>query len=141
MSDTNIDLVRRALDDVASQGKLDVLDEIATPDFVRHDLGGAPDIVGIDRIKRFIGAQRAVFGGLTFTADDIFAAGDKVVVRYTARGTHEREFQGIAPAGRAVSWKGINIYRIEHGKLAETWQLADIAGLMRQLGAGPAPAG
>ncbi len=133
MNEDHIALVRRALDEVASQGKLDVLDEIASPEFLRHDLGGAPDIAGIERIKRFIGAQRAVFGGLTFTADDVIASGDRVVARYTARGTHEREFQGIAPTGKPVSWKGINIYRIENGKLAETWQLADIAGLMRQL--------
>jgi predicted ester cyclase len=133
MNENHIGLVRRALDEVASQGKLEALDEIASPEFVRHDLGGAPDIAGLEKIKRFIGAQRAVFGDLTFTADDILASGDRVAVSYTARGTHEREFQGIAPTGKPVSWKGINIYRIENGKLVETWQLADIAGLMRQL--------
>lgn len=137
MSNTNIDLVRRAFEDVASQGKLDVLDEIASPDFVRHDLGGAPDIAGVERIKRFIAAQRAVFGGLTFTIDDVTAAGDKVVARYSARGTHAGELMGVAPTGKEVAWKGVNIYRIENGKLAETWQLADMLGVMRQIGAVP----
>lgn len=133
MPDANIDLVRRALHDVASQGKLDVLDEIAAPDLVRHDLGGGRDSAGLDGIKRFLGAQRTVFGGLTFAADDIFAAGDRVVVRYTARGSHDADFQGIPPTGKEVTWRGINIYRIERGKLAETWQLADLSGILRQL--------
>ena len=138
MPDTNnIGLVRRAFEEVANQGKLDVLDEIASPEFVRHDLGGAPDIAGVERIKRFIAAQRAVFEGLTSTIEDLFARDDKVVARYSARGTHAGELMGIAPTGKWVRWNGINIYRIENGKLAETWQLADMLGVMRQIGAVP----
>ena len=138
MSDTNnIDLVRRAFEEVANQGKLDVLDEIASPEFVRHDLGGAPDIAGVERIKRFIAAQRAVFGGLTSTIEDIFGCDDKVVARYSAHGMQAGELMGVAPTGKEVAWNGVNIYRIENGKLAETWQLADMLGVMRQIGAVP----
>jgi len=138
MSDTNnIDLVRRAFEEVANQGKLDVLDEIASPEFVRHDLGGGPDIAGVERIKRFIAAQRAVFAGLTSTIEDIFTHDGQVVARYSARGTHAGELMGVAPTGKEVAWNGVNIYRIENGRLAETWQLADMLGVMRQIGAAP----
>lgn len=133
MSEENIELVRRAFDDVASQGNVDVLDEIALPGFVRHDLGGGRDIVGVEGIKKFIGAQRGMFAGLTLSIEDVVASGDKVVASYSALGRHERELMGIAPTGKDVTWNGVNIYRIEGGKLAETWQLADMLGVLRQL--------
>jgi predicted ester cyclase len=57
------------------------------------------------------------------------------VVRFTARGTHKGPFQGVAPTGKRVEWAGINVYRVADGKIRETWQLADMLGLMRQLGA------
>jgi predicted ester cyclase len=54
-----------------------------------------------------------------------------------ARATHKGPFQGVAPAGRRVTWVGINEYRVADGKIRETWQLADTLGLMRQIGAVP----
>lgn len=135
MSDANIELVRKAIVDIASEGKLDLADEIIAPEAVRHDLAGRSMTLGPEGIKRFIAAQRAIFPDLQLTIDDIFAAGDMVVARYTATGTHRGELMGVAGTGKEVSWRGINLYRIEGGKLAETWQLADMLGVMRQIGA------
>ena len=67
----------------------------------------------------------------------MIAEGDKVAVRFTARGTHKGEFLGIPPTGKQVAWAGINIYRVASGKIAETWQLSDGLGLMQQLGVVP----
>lgn len=135
MSDANIELVRRAIVEIASEGKLDVADEIIAPGFVRHDLAGQSMTLGPEGTKRFIGAQRKVFADLAMAIDGAFACGDMVVARYTATGRHAAELMGVAPTGKEVSWRGINLYRIEDGKLAETWQLADMLGVMRQLGA------
>jgi steroid delta-isomerase-like uncharacterized protein len=138
MSDANVALVRKAIDEVASQGRFDLLDEIGSADFTRHDLSGGPDIVGLDAIKRFLTGQRTAFPDLTLTIDEIVAEGDRVVARYTARGTHQGKLAGADPTGKLVTWHGINIYRIEDGRLAETWQLADTLGILRQVGALPA---
>jgi len=134
MSEANIELVRKAIIEIAGEGKLDVADEIIAPDFVRHDLAGRSTTLGPEGIKRFIQAQRSIFPDLRLTIDGIFDASDMVVARYTATGTHQGELMGVAGTGKQVSWRGINIYRIERGKLAETWQLADMLGVMRQIG-------
>jgi predicted ester cyclase len=63
-----------------------------------------------------------------------------VAFRQTADGTHEGEFQGIAPTGKTVTIRGMGIARIENGKIAESWWEFDALGLMQQLGAIPAPA-
>ena len=46
---------------------------------------------------------------------------------------------GIAPSGKEVEFTGISFYRIEGGKIAESWTVEDQLGLMRQIGAIPEP--
>ena len=137
MSEANITLVRRAFEEVANKGDLAVVDDIIAPDFVRHDLGGGPDLVGPEGVRRLMAAQRAAFPDLQLAIEHMIVQGDMAVARYTARGTHQGVFQGVAPTGKQVTWRGVNIYRIAGGKLAETWQLADMLGIMRQIGAVP----
>ena len=137
MSEANIALVRRAFEEVANKGDLAVVDDIIAPDFVRHDLGGGPDLVGPEGVRRLITAQRAAFPDLQLAIEHMIVQGDMAVARYTGRGTHQGPFLGVAPTGKQVTWRGVNIYRIAGGKLAETWQLADMLGIMRQIGAVP----
>ena len=136
MSAENEEVVRRAFDEIA-QGNLDVADEIIAPEYVRHDLAGGPDAHGPDGVKRLIAGLRTAFPDIKTTIEDIFADGEKVVVRFSVRGTHSGPFMGIAPTGREATWRGVNIYRVSGGQIRETWQLADGLGLLRQLGAAP----
>jgi predicted ester cyclase len=73
------------------------------------------------------------------TLDDLIAEGEKVSYRWTARGTHQGEFLGIAPTGKQMTTTGIVIERLTNGKLTEGWTSSDTLGLMRQLGAIPEP--
>ena len=129
-------VVRRAFDEVA-MGNMTTVDEIIGPEFVRHDLAGGPEAHGPDGVKRLIAGLRTAFPDLQATIDDIFSDGEKVVVRFTARGTHRGPLQGMAPTGREATWCGVNIYRVSGGQIRETWQLADGLGLLRQLCAAP----
>ena len=129
-------VVRRAFEEVA-MGDMTTVDEIIAPEYVRHDLAGSPDAAGPEGVKRLITGLRTAFPDLQTTIDDIFSDGEKVVVRFTARGTQSGPFQGMAPTGREATWTGINIYRVSGGRIRETWQLADGLGLLRQLGAAP----
>ena len=136
MSAENEAVVRRAFDEVA-MGDMATVDEIIAPEYVRHDLAGGPDAAGPEGVKRLITGLRAAFPDLQTTVEDILSDGEKVVVRFTARGTQAAPFQGISPTGKRVTWVGINIYRVSGGRIRETWQLADGLGLLRQLSAAP----
>jgi len=136
MSEENEAIVRRAFEEVA-MGDMNAVDEIIAPEFVRHDLAGGPEAHGPDGVKRLIADLRTGFPDLQTTIEDIFSDGDRVVVRFTARGTQSGPFMGIAPTGREATWSGVNIYRVSGGRIRETWQLADGLGLLRQLGAAP----
>jgi predicted ester cyclase len=67
----------------------------------------------------------------------MFAEGDKVVVRWSASGTHQGEYFGIAPTNRHVTPNGMAIYRFADGKIVEEWMNTDMLGLLRQLGVIP----
>jgi len=76
-------------------------------------------------------------GSERVTAEYQTAEGEKVVNRYTGRGTHRGEFLGVAPTGRRVELAGVTIFRLRRGKLIGGWDFYDGLGLLRQLGALP----
>ena len=91
-------------------------------------------------MKQYVGVFHSAFPDFRVTLEDQIAEGKKVVNRWTVRGTHRGEFQGVAPTGKEVRFTGIHISTInEEGKLQESWENYDALGLMQQLGAIPAP--
>ncbi len=82
---------------------------------------------------------RQGFPDVVSTIEDIIAEGDKVVARWRSRATHRGEYMGIPPSGKEVEFTGISFYRIEGGKIAESWNIDDQLGLLRQIGAFPEP--
>src|SRR3982751_4272296 len=117
-SEANIEASRRAIEEAFSEGKLEVLDEICTADWVGHDpLSGDQDVAAA---KQTIAGFRDAFPDLTFTIEDIVAADDKVTIRWSANGTFQNEFMGQQPTGeKGEPTEGISIDRFDDdGKLA-----------------------
>jgi steroid delta-isomerase-like uncharacterized protein len=131
-------LVRRFVDEVQSGGNIDLIDEICSPEFVNHS---APPGVPADRegIKIVTAMFRGAFPDSYFTVEDMVAEGDRVATRKTFHGTHEDEFMGMPPSGRAVSMGLIDIVRVSDGRVVEHWAMGDSLGLMQQLGVIPQP--
>jgi predicted ester cyclase len=78
---------------------------------------------------------RRGFPDVISTIEDLIAEGDKVVARWRSRATHQGDYMGIAPTGNRVEFTGISFYRIEGGKIVQSWNSEDRLGLMRQIGA------
>ena len=62
--------------------------------------------------------------------------GDYIAGNFAVTGTHRAAFQGIEATGRRVNISDFTFYRLEDGKFAEVWDLADMDALMRQIGQG-----
>ena len=141
MSEENKAQVRRLLEEGFSQGNTDVVDEVLNPDFVCYDPNSeSGEVRGSETIKGEIEYFRNAVPDLTCTIEDQIAEGDRVVTRYTASGTHQGEFFGVAPTGERIEMRGIQIDRFdENGKMVEEWPEYDLLGVMRQLGAVPTP--
>jgi hypothetical protein len=91
-------------------GDLGVIDEIVATDVVHH-AGTFPDGVGPEAVKTVLGALLSGFPDVRHTVEDVVSAGDEVVIRWSATGAHDGEFQGYAPTGKQVTWTGVNIFR------------------------------
>ncbi len=136
MSADNKALVRRYVEEVLNKKNLALIDELFAPTFIDHD-ASMPEAKGPAGVKRLAAMAHATFPDLHFTVEDMVTEGDKVVYRYTMRGTHQGDFMGIAPTGKQFAVTGIHIYRVGDGKLQEEWENWDMLGLMRQLGVLP----
>lgn len=118
-----------------NDGDAEMIKENLTDDFVRHDMVQVfSPALGKDGAGEFVEALHQSLPDLHVDIEDIFASGDRVVVREVNRGTHTGPFLGVQPTGRRIEFSGINIYRIENGRVAETWQHVDWHGALRQLG-------
>ena len=129
-------IARRFTEELWDKGELAVADEIIAPDFVDHNpvSGQSPGLAGY---KEMVGAFRAAFPDLRVKNEDVMIEWDKVVARWTARGTHSEALMNIPPTGKQVTLKGIDILRNEHGKIVERWGEFDALGMLKQLGVIP----
>jgi steroid delta-isomerase-like uncharacterized protein len=132
MSEDNKALAQRSWE-IVSQRNPDLLEEVYAVDIVWHEPD--QDVQGLEEAKQFYSMYLSAFPDLNATVEDVIAEGDKVVTRWTIRGTHQGEIEEFGPpTGKQVEIKGITIHRIEGGKIVEEWERYDNLSVMRQLG-------
>lgn len=136
MHEKNKAIARRFLEELWNESNFAVADELLARDYDGHS---STVIRGPDGAIAFIPRLRAALPDFRFRILDQIAEGDKVVTRWKLAGTHEGPFQGVPPSGRRVEMTGITIFRLANGKLIEGWTNEDVWGMLRQLGAIPAP--
>jgi predicted ester cyclase len=108
------------------------IDQYLAADFVGHDL--PPGLNGREGFKKLVGMFAASFSDTTrIEAHEVIANGDKIVVRWSSTARHTGEFMGIPATGRRVTLKGIDIFRLAGGKIADLWQEMDMLGILQQI--------
>ena len=112
-----------------------VAPELIADNLVRHDLTDPPGDGESSGVGDLMRRLRAASPDLQFEIINIFATDDRVALHYIMTGTHQGQFLGVAPTGRRFQLHGVNLYRLQNGKVVETWQLGDVLGFMTQVGA------
>lgn len=133
----NKQIARRIFEEVFTKGKYEVADECVAPNHVSHDPNNPPGYVqGPEGLKMVARLYRGAFPDMVMTIDDQIAEGDRVVTRWSCRGTHTGNLAELPPTGRKVTVIGTSVERFASGKVVESWINWDFAGMMRQLGVG-----
>jgi steroid delta-isomerase-like uncharacterized protein len=128
-------LARRSWE-IVSQRNPDLIEEFYPAEFVWHEPDR--DIRGYEQAKQFVSTFLEAFPDINISVDDVIAEGDKVVSRYTIRGTHQGETQEFGPpTGRQMELEGITIHRFEDGNIVEEWERYDNLSALQQLGIAP----
>jgi predicted ester cyclase len=106
-------VARRMTEEPWNQGNVDALDEICDPAYRLNDSDG------IAELKQAIREFRSGFPDIKMTIEELIAEGDAVVSRWSVRGTHLGEYQGVAATGKEVRGSGITIFHFRKGKIIE----------------------
>jgi steroid delta-isomerase-like uncharacterized protein len=137
MSEGNKNVVRRLFEEVWNKGNLQVADDLFTPNYAHHD-SSTPDVGrGPESEKKRATLYRTAFPDIRLTVEDIIAEGETVVARWSCRGTHKGDLNGIAPTGKQFNITGVSIARFTNGKISEGFVNWDALSLMQQLGVVP----
>ncbi len=129
------ELITRFIEEAFNCGNTHVIRELVAPDHISHLPSG--DHYGPEGVRIDINCFRTAFPDLNIQIDEMIEAKERVVYRFTARGTHNGPFMGVPASGRKVEVQGIAIDRVSDGKTVERWVQYDSAGLLQQLGVLP----
>jgi steroid delta-isomerase-like uncharacterized protein len=118
--------IARRVYEIVSTGNFGRATEIVDQDAPDNELlPHDPSAKLIDTFKETFSEAREGFPDLSITVEDMMAERDRVAARVIMRGTHLGEFQGIAPTGKRVEVKAIDMFRISDGKIVAHWGHAD----------------
>lgn len=131
-TEINRAVARRFYEEVVSQGRLDVLDEIVADDASDAARPAGGDL-GRAGFVQHITWLRSAVEGVTATVTDTVAEGDRVVVYWTIEGVQRGEVFGAPPSGRRFTGQSISTIRFRDGRIVEYEVLPDRLGIVQQL--------
>ncbi len=122
--------VQRLIDAYNGPG-LDAFDPLLADDVVLVRAGEKAR--GREEFKAVLGRLKRAFPDIRYQIDDVVFTGDKLVLRWEARATHQGEYLGVAPTGRAIRYSGLTQYDLKDGRISRVWVAADLLSLLRRL--------
>jgi steroid delta-isomerase-like uncharacterized protein len=113
----------------------DLEDRFLAEDYINHEALFSAE--GRQANQQF---WAAFFNGLPdvkVTMEDLVISGDRVVGRFTYRGTHTGDLAGIPATGKPVEMRSIDIWRVQNGMFAEHWDEINAMQMFQQIGVLP----
>ncbi len=122
MTQANKDVVRRWVEEMINEGRLDVADEVCAPALA-------------DEAKRWVAPFRASFPDVHMQVVTLIAEDDQVAGRFTCSATHTGPWLGHPPTGRRFeNIDEVYFFRLADGRITQMWGIEDTAERLRQLG-------
>jgi len=131
----NVAVVKRYFEEIWSKGNLASASKIVAPSFQLN----SPTMrivgpTGPDLVAGVVEGRRSSFPDLTVTVEDVVSEGNKVAVRWVAKGTHSGKLGNVEPTGKKISYEGMSIFQVTSGQIYQEWTLDDFRSVLRQLG-------
>lgn len=135
--EANKTLVRRFVQEVKNDRKLDKIGEFFAADYKEHNETVASFGGGAAGYGRFLNHLFTGFPDDRVEIELLVAEADVVCYRARETGTHKGEFLKIPATGKSAKWTEIQFLRIANGKVVEHWVDVDVYGWFIQLGVIP----
>jgi steroid delta-isomerase-like uncharacterized protein len=130
----NKDLIKIYTEDFWNKHNIGAFEKYFSSDFIVHFADGD---MNAEQYKELCKSYFLAFPDLHITTNDVIAEGNKVVKVWTVNCTQKGDFMGIPATGKQVMIKGIEMFLILDGKIAELWACMDNLGMLQQLGVIP----
>lgn len=135
--ESNKELVRRWFEETVN-GRTDPsvlmtgIEEAISPDFVDHD--GPDPQHGQEALRRALPVLLKAMPDASFAVEKLIGENDLVAVRVRGQATHTGEIPGIAPTGKHITWTENEIFRIENGRIVESWGEGGLEEALAEIG-------
>jgi steroid delta-isomerase-like uncharacterized protein len=133
--ENNKAIINRFVEEIINKKNLSLIHEFIDANCITHSTAG--DFKGPEGFRQFVSPYFAAFPDFHFVNEDVMAEGDKVMVRQTGYGTNTGSMMGIPPTGKKFAIQEMVVNQFADGKIVESWALADLLGLMQQIGVIP----
>ena len=137
MSEKNMQVVRRLLEEVWTKGNLSLLPDLVAENAESHPMPNFGALHGPEEYRNFIAVYKGTFHDMAFTIEDQFDSGDKVATRWTSRVT---DVAGDAVSdeqtGEQLTIDGTTItHHDSSGKITGEWATWDTGSLLQSAAA------
>jgi steroid delta-isomerase-like uncharacterized protein len=131
MADANRRLVLEAWNMISGEKRLEAFEDYFADDYVRH--GEAGDYSRAQLREIMVDIQQA-FPDLIVSIVDVVADADRVAYRWESAGTHAGTYMGVPATNKRIAAEGMNIVRIDGGRIAEEWGSWSKSSFLHNLG-------
>jgi steroid delta-isomerase-like uncharacterized protein len=119
--------------DAVQTGKFDVFQEVVSAENIDHD-PAAGQVQGPEGYRMFFTGLRTAFPDMSVTLETMVADEESIAFAYTLTGTQTGPLMGVAPTGKKIKVRGMQISKFKDGKMVERWGSSDELGMLQQLG-------
>jgi steroid delta-isomerase-like uncharacterized protein len=132
LEEQNLALIKREME-AWDKNDFDTIRKLVAPEYHLYAPSRRNRPYSIEQEIEWVKSGDNAFPDMKMNIEELFAKGDKVVLRYVCRGTHAGEFEGIPATGKHVEFGGIIIFRIKNGKIVESREDNDDFNLKQQV--------
>ena len=134
-TEKNKAIANRFVEEVLNKKNLSLIPEFIDASCITHSTAG--DFKGPEGFKQFVSSYFTAFPDMRVVNEEEMAEGDKVMFRQTVYGTNTGSMMGIPPTEKKFAIQEIVINTFTDGKIIESWALADLLGMLQQIGLVP----
>jgi len=127
MSNSNEQQIKFANEELFGKGKLDIIDEVFSKNYVVH--AGNKEYKGCEFIRKFTRQLRFAIPDIQVNGFSLFSqTNNSITWQRTLSGKHVANMMGIPPSGKKIQWQDMVVTHFEDGKIAEEWTVSELAG-------------
>ena len=115
-----------------AEGDIGVVEELIAADAITH--WGNSESNAVAAVRADVERYFAAFTDVHSSIEALIGEDDKVVLRWNTTGTHTGPYGKVLPTGRVVTMTGVDMYRLEGGRIVEAWSMWDALAAYQQLG-------